>query len=247
MNCRSLSAPIKKTIFSVFLLAAFLFGSFAVAQEDGDNGGGSSSGSGGGQLRLEAVRCLTWWYHDAIGYHPAILFTMENVSGEDLSGLMIKVQARFTNMSTGNVNVARKELQCELKPNKQVNVRLWAPTAYELPIDQNQWPKMECKVMCRVGEGGDETTQNLILTKVNPITMSDMAAEHDLIQQPFVKVPKRNKTPVAGEKPLVAMAGSLKGKDGGRSGESISDFLKSQFIPGLGDDFYLFEKKYGRP
>ena len=41
---------------------------------------------------------VTWWSHDAVGYHPAIQLKVENTSGQDLSGTIIRFQARFTDL-----------------------------------------------------------------------------------------------------------------------------------------------------
>ena len=201
--------------------------------------------------QIEAVRYLTWWFHDATGYHPAIWLGVENVSGQDLTGVSIKFQARFTNLRNGYVNVARDEMRREFKENEQIRILLKGPRSYDLPIDQNLWPKMECKVMARVGDVEDEGTQNLLLTKLNSITMSLDEAQMRLFKQPSLRnirnsISERQQRE-APEKPLVAMAETLNGRTQAKPQKSLADFLSSKVIPGLGDDFYEFERKFGRP
>jgi hypothetical protein len=52
--------------------------------------------------------------------------------------------------------------------------------------------------------------------------------------------------PARPEKTLVATTGSLAVKDN-KPKQTLLQFLGSTFIPGLGDDFYSFEKKFGIP
>lgn len=155
-------------VFALTLIAAVGLGTFCpptIAQ-------GASADSDSKTLKIEAVNFLTWWFHDATGYHPAILLRLENASGVDLSGVLVKFQARFTNLRTGYINVARVEKRIEYPPGKRQVILLRAPKAYELPIDQHLWPRIECKVMCRVGDVGDEETQDLLVTKLDSLTMS---------------------------------------------------------------------------
>lgn len=214
----------------------------APAQEDGAPSGPIQ--------KLDAACFVTWWFHSALGYHPAILMKVENASGQNLSGTLIRYQARFTNLRDGYVNVARDESRASLEPKKQLYVFLKGPRAFELPIDQNLWPKMECKVMCRVGDDESAGTQTLLISKVDSLTMSFDDAMTLLAKQPDIRVARRRpqapSIPSAPEKPLLATAGSLSGK-GDKPKVTMGQFLTSSTIPGLGDDFYSFEKKFGIP
>lgn len=218
-----------------------------LAQDDDD--GPSAAKSTQTVQKLEAVRYVTWWFHSAMGYHPAILLRIENASGADLSGIPIKFQARFNNLRDGYVNVAREEIRTNMEPKKQIHVFLKGPRAFELPIDQEYWPRMECKVMCRVGDTDDEATQTLMVTKLDAITMSFDEAMSQFAKQPDIRVARNKPRPVQvkPEKPLVAMAGALGSKITPPTPASMSQFMSSSFIPGLGDDFYTFEKKFGIP
>ena len=241
-----MTSSINKIIVSLALAFAVMItlvagvGNPAIAQNDSQT------------LRLEAVNLITWWFHDATGYHPAILLRVENASGVDLSGVLIKFQARFTNLRTAYINVARQEKRVNFPPGGRMVILLRAPKAYELPIDQHLWPRIECKVMCRVGDVGDEQTQSLLLTKLDSVTMSYDEAMMLLSKRNDIRLKKAPRIARGGvrtmreEKALVAMAGSL---NGGQAVQKVtlSKYLGSNKLPGLGEDFYLFEKKFGLP
>lgn len=203
-------------------------------------------------LKISAINYVTWWFHDATGYHPAILLRIENSSGVDLSGVLIKFQARFTNLRTAYINVARQEKRCEFPAKKRMVILLRAPKAYELPIDQHRWPRIECKVMCRVGDVGDEQTQDLVITKLDAMTMSYDEAVTVLSKRRDMRLKKAPRISRGGvrtlrkEKALVAMAGSLSGKGKGKR-LTLAKFIGSKSLPGLGNDFYKFEKTFGLP
>src|SRR5262249_35725340 len=58
--------------------------------------------------KLSAISYVTWWSHDATttgGYRPSILLKLENYSGKDLTGQLIRFQARFTDLTNGIVTV----------------------------------------------------------------------------------------------------------------------------------------------
>lgn len=246
---RSQNLHIYRTLLS-FCTLALLFSTWvpaALSQEDDDDSDDAAdSRPPAPALKVQAERFVTWWFHDALGYHPAILIVVRNVSGRDLSGIPVKLQAQFTNARNGHVSVAREEVRQIFEDNREFQVFLKSPRAYELPIDQSLWPNLDCKVMCRVGDTGNEPTQMLIRSvKLEAITMSPDDA-HTLLQKgpstirrPIVPLPTRP------EKPLVAMAGSL--THAAKPRKSIDEFVSSTTMPGLGDDFYQFEKKFGLP
>jgi hypothetical protein len=122
--------------------------------------------------QIKVVNYITWWSLDPVGYHPTILLKVENNSGCDLTGEEIHFQARFLNLRTTDIIVARKDNRCSFAPHQRTLVSLVAPDAYELPINSTDWPRLECKVMCRVGDVGDEGTQTLVITEVERIAMS---------------------------------------------------------------------------
>ncbi len=223
--------------------------------------------------RLQAQSVLTWWSHDATGYHPALGLLLENSSSRDLSGVLIRFQGRFLDLRNGYTQVAREEWDGEFHRNQQKFIKLRGPTPYELPIDKDQWPRIECKVMCRVGSVGDESTQDLVVTRIDRITMTDEEAMEKLRQDQGRRIisrqpnfqpdpprrPKDTKEPVKEPrrepiKPLVATAGSL-GQDkpgaakappiAGRAG--LVKLLSQSTFAGLGDDFFEFEQAFKRP
>ena len=209
---------------------------------------------------------VTWWSHDATGYHPAIYLQYENDSGRDLSGQLIKFQCRFTDIRNGYVTVARAEMRTALANTHSQRIILRGPTPFELSIDENLWPTIECKVMSRIGDIGDEGTQSLILCRLDSMTMTDEEALERLEKQDDIRKGKytsqpRTKTanegqqkPLMANMPLLKLAGQSPDKGPGAksdkkpNGKSASiDFSIPAKGPGLGDDFFDFEQAFGRP
>lgn len=216
--------------------------------------------------KIQAQSVLTWWSHDATGYHPAVGLILENSSPKDLSGTLIRYQARFLDLRNGYTQVAREEWDGEFHRNQQRFLKMRGPTPYELPIDKDQWPRIECKVMCRVGTVGDEATQDLVVTRIDKITMTDEEAMGKLRQDqgrrivtrqpsPPTESPRKIKEPKREPvKPLVATAGSLAGDRTGASKAQplankagLNRLLTQTPFAGLGDDFFAFEQAFKRP
>jgi hypothetical protein len=121
------------------------------------------------QKSLTVLNYVTGWTHDAIGYHPAIFMLLENSSGRDLSNRPIRFQARFTDLHTAEVTIGRSDVRRELKPHQQFSLAIEGAQGYELPFELHQWPSIEAKAMCRVGGGGDETTETLTIAKLDSV------------------------------------------------------------------------------
>jgi len=225
--------------------------------------------------KISTIGFVTWWSHDAVGYHPAIILKIENTSGVNLTGVVIRFQGRFTDLRNGYVTVARKEIRKDFAPHQQITVPLRGPASFELPIDENAWPAIECKAMCRIGDVGDEGTQDLVITRLEPpVTMTDEEAESQLIRQTGLASvsapyePKRDSgqshrrrrdsvetAMVTPTEALIATAGNLlankrikTSSNPAEMGEKgSSSFHVPLSLPGLGDDFYLFERYFGVP
>lgn len=212
---------------------------------------------------LSAVAHVTWWSLDPTGYHPAVLVKIENTSGKDLSGQLIRFQGRFMDMQNGIVTVARKESRQALAPNQEIYIALRAPQPYQLPIDVNAWPQIECKVMCRVGSVGDEGTQTLIISKLESVTMTDDDAYQKLSKVlEFRQMPEdendsteKQQHKNTSAKPLKAAAATLRTSthkaalhpSSKNISKTIVSYVCAHLMPGIGDDFYFFEKMYGLP
>ncbi|HEY9793087.1 MAG TPA: hypothetical protein V6D22_21980 [Candidatus Obscuribacterales bacterium] len=211
---------------------------------------------------------LTGWTHDAAGYHPAVFMVLENTSGQDLSTTNIKLQARFTDLQTAEVSLGRRDLRHDLKPHQQISVSITDSQPFELPFEVQLWPTIEAKVMCRVGNVGDDGTETLLVSKIDPTTHTEEEAfqslnaatsyaprGHQSKPSPPLR-PKRPEQPPE-QKPLVATAGRLGdasrpaptngGAHPGAQESSAIALLNSRSLPGLGDDFYQFEQKFGLP
>lgn len=209
----------------------------------------SDQSLGAPMARISPVGFITWWSHDATGYHPAIYLWLENTSGVDLSGQPIKFQGLFRDLRNGYVTVARNELHSDFKPTQALRMALVAPTAFELPIDKFSWPSIECKVMCRIGSVGDEGTQDVIITKVEQQTMTDEEAFQRLIEGPHM-VAHRRKERAVPAKPMSATALSLAAPathpaSNDRKG-GLSHYIQTGSAAGLGSDFYVFDQSFGK-
>ena len=216
--------------------------------------------------KLAAVNAVPFWAHDATGYHPSLCVRIDNVSGSDLTGKLIKMQCRFVDLRLGHVMIARKEQRYELAPNQGVNLIFHGPEPYELPIDQYQWPIVECKLMSRVGDVDDSGTEDLLVQKLEAVTMTDDEAvtalsrgfyhnastKHGRTKQVHRESARPEyKKP---EEPMSARALSLAGgkaqptaSASGDSKPALARFSSQAKIPGIGSEFLEFEQMYGHP
>ncbi len=213
--------------------------------------------------RLAAVNSIPFWAHDATGYHPSLCVRIENLSGSDLTGKMIKLQCRFVDLRLGHVMIARKEQRYELAPNQGINLIFHGPEAYELPIDQYQWPLVECKLMSRIGDVDDSGTEDLLVQKLESVTMTDEESLQTLSRGFFqhaasskrAHAKPARKEYTKPEEPLSARALSLSGGGSAKSTPQPSSDLKPSLarfsaqpkVPGLGGEFLEFEQLYGHP
>lgn len=213
----------------------------------------------GNSKSLAVLNYVTGWTHDAVGYHPAVFMLLENISGRDLSNKPIRFQARFTDLHTAEVTIGRHEFRSELKPHQQFRIPLEGAQAYELPFEVYQWPSIEAKVMCRIGSVGDEGTETLTIAKVDSVART-AAESFETLNQSTAYNPSAR--PIAAVTPPSAHAHAPKPmmakperiappqtSTKAASSESASPLtlLNSKSLPGLGDDFYNFEQRFGLP
>ncbi len=216
--------------------------------------------------KLAAVNSVPFWAHDATGYHPSLCVRIDNVSGSDLTGKMIKMQCRFVDLRLGHVMIARKEQRYELAPNQGVNVIFHGPEPYELPIDQYQWPVVECKLMSRVGDVDDSGTEDLLVQKLDAVTMTDDEAVTALsrgfyhnasVKRGRTKQVHRDSPKPEYKKPeepmsarALSLAGGGKAQPTAASGDTrtaLARFSSQAKVPGMGSEFLEFEQMYGHP
>ena len=134
------------------------------------------------------LACVTWWSHDAVGYHPAMCLYLENISGHPLTNSSagsrsteeIPFQGRFTDLRSGDVTVAREYRRAPIASHERFSIILRGPKSYDLPIDSSLWPSIECKAMCRID---DSEPEDLFLGHLVSITMSDEDAQALLVAQ----------------------------------------------------------------
>lgn len=266
--------------------------------------------------KLTVPAYVTYWSHDALGYHPSMALTIENVSDVSLLGELIQLQAHFRLVSEGILTVYRWQTRLDtISGKQQVNTIAHSKRPFELPIDPAEWPMIECKVICKIGDASSEETQNLVVARIDPVAMSDedartqlnsqlgrnrlakakmeqgkkkFEAEHAAahkhndsqnsstrtsplkpIKPPVTKTLtpssyspssgngtnnksatantlQLNQQPTQPAKPLTAVANTLGGSFYVGS-NNVEQFLTKSNLPGLGDDFYHFEKAMGMP
>jgi len=217
---------------------------------------------------------MTYWSHDAIGYHPCILLALEGDGTSDMTGVPIQLQAQFRVLSEGLLTIGRTSLAfASNAPHQQIVTQpMQGKRAFELPLDQAEWPVIECKVMAKVGDATSDESQNLLTIpcRVQAVAMSDDDARarlnYNLGARRATKIDsgsasgggssasQRSRwTPPKSdpnEKPLVAVAAALGSpipKPQTRLQESFEQYFQKATLPGLGDDFYQFEKALGLP
>jgi hypothetical protein len=223
-----------------FLLAVILFaGAPAWSQQDDEHKA----------KNMAVLNYVTGWSLDSMGYHPAVYMLLENTSGKDLSSVTIKMQGKFTDIHTLEPTTGRCEIRQAMKPHQQFPVALIAAKEFELPRDTNYWPTMECKAMMRIGSVGDEGTEYLLVAKIDSKTMTQDDAFQKLNEVTSYKSSSPRGTPRTHEethtKPLIAKADHIKPPLAVSS--TKSDLFTVKPLPGLGDDFYAFEKSFGMP
>jgi hypothetical protein len=201
---------------------------------------------------IRVVNYVTWWSLDPSGYHPTILLKVENASGRDLTAQLIRFQGRFMDLRTTMVTVARDQQQRQFVPRQQLLVWLRGPEAFELGMNANQWPNMECKAMVRIGDVDDGGTQTLVITNVDRVVMSD-----DDARQQLEKLREYTQSVSSGqfdeesfsdpEAAMKASASKFKLSRPQDKSSSPAAFLAEKKLPGLGSDFHLFEQSFGLP
>ena len=94
---------------------------------------------------FSVMACVTWWSHDAVGYHPAMFLLLENKSGHEIAGDEIPFQARFTDLREGYVTVAREYKRTPVHDHERFALFLRGPRSFELPIDSSVWRRWNAK------------------------------------------------------------------------------------------------------
>lgn len=225
---------------------------------------------------LIPVNYVTFWILKPDGYHPCILMKIANHTGKNLTGERLRFQAIMVNLRNGQVTRGRMETRKPFGPKSRIFVTLVGNDPYELPISTSDWPSMECKVMARIGDIGDEGTQNLTVTEIERVAMreDDAMEAIEKMREYSQASPEEllSKLPTPPAKPMrAAPAGLLKGAPArpvpvahkppvdnhpkaamvpptaAAGSKAIKGFLSPVEMPGLGDDFLAFEQKYGLP
>lgn len=141
--------------------------------------GGGDSGASKPSSKLFVPAFVTYWTHDALGYHPSIAFTIENNTGKNLVGSPIQLQAHFRVLAEGILNIYRWQTYFDTNGGQQlVNTEAHGKRPFELPMDQSEWPMIECKILCKLPDGSP--SQNLLVARVQPVAMTDDDARTQL-------------------------------------------------------------------
>lgn len=207
------------------------------------------------QNTFSVLACVTWWSHDAVGYHPAMALFLENTGGQDITGGEVPFQGRFTDVKTGEVTVAREYRRAPIRRHERVSVFFRGPAYYELPINSNLWPTIECKAMCRL----NSKVEDLYMVHLTKITMSDEDAQALLVAQagrsPLLLKNNGNKIDLCTSDSSSESRPQLHASDNSANraknnlnkkttGSAKRSLPKS--LPGLGSDYYDFDRLYGQ-
>jgi len=216
------------------------------------------------QNTFSVLACVTWWSHDAVGYHPAMSLFLENTSGQQILGGEIPFQGRFTDVRTGEVTVAREYRRAPIRDHERICIFLRGPRYYELPIESDSWPTVECKAMCRLN---NTKVEDLFMVHLAKVTMTDEDAQAQLVAQagrsPLlihgkgVRLEEIDDSKHDADKikqPLRASPGTIAGaaskdvdsKKSAQNNKKSTNTSYPKSLPGIGSDFYAFDKLFGQ-
>jgi hypothetical protein len=221
---------------------------------------------------LQVPAFVTYWGHDVSGYHPCIMLCLEGDGKTQMAGMPVQMQAQFRVVAEGLLTVGR-ETAYFTDHAQLMTAPMRGKRAFELELNPSDWPVIECKVLAKVNDATDDEVQNLFPdpVRVKPEAMSDEDATTQLSFRlgsiPRSKRPRPSGSetsqtlastqsysapskPPPDEKPLMAIAATLGTpipKPQTRLQEGFEQYLQKTILPGLGDDFYAFEKVLGLP
>lgn len=144
-----------------------------------DSQSSNSSAQSKTSTKLFVPAFVTYWTHDALGYHPSICFNVENVSGTSLLGQPVQLQAHFRLLSEGILTIYRWTATFDtIGGMQQVNTEAHGKRPFELPMDQSDWPLIECKILCKLSDNTE--VQKLLIARIQPVAMTDDDARNQL-------------------------------------------------------------------
>ena len=125
--------------------------------------------------QLDCPGVYTYWMHDAVGYHPCIIVALESKErSADLTGVPINIQAQFRMLSTGILLRSNTIVSFTMAQTKEtIYATLYGKRPFELGIDPNDWPVIECKILAKVGDVSNDDAQDLGFYRINNKTLSD--------------------------------------------------------------------------
>lgn len=148
-------------------------------RRDDNQSSNSSSAQSKTSTKLFVPAFVTYWTHDALGYHPSICFNVENVSGTSLLGQPVQLQAHFRLLSEGILTIYRWTATFDtIGGMQQVNTEAHGKRPFELPMDQSDWPLIECKILCKLSDNTE--VQKLLIARIQPVAMTDDDARNQL-------------------------------------------------------------------
>ena len=134
--------------------------------------------------KLSVPGYQTYWCHDAVGYHPCIIVALEGDGVTDMTGVPVQLQAQFRVIAEGLLTIGRTttSFSADMGQRQLLTEPMRGKRAFELPLDQAEWPVIECKIMAKVGDANSDESQNLLTIpcRVQAVAMTDDDARAQL-------------------------------------------------------------------
>ena len=110
---------------------------------------GQSSDSSSGSLVL--LNYIAWWAHDDRAITLQLLLPSRTKLARISLIRLLRFQARFIEIKNNYLSVARDDIRRVLAKGGQSQPEtLVGSEPYELSIDVNSWPQIECKVLYKL-------------------------------------------------------------------------------------------------
>jgi len=142
-----------------------------------DSSSSRSSLSESGNLKLTGL--VTYWSHDGLGYHPTVTFNAENTKADSTAAVPFSFQARFFYLAEAQPFTTKAtEFFSTINGREQASITMRGKVPFELSIDKETWPIIECKLLYKYGK--EKESHVLFIERIKPVTMNDDDARTEL-------------------------------------------------------------------